>query len=166
MDAREVRDSVIGNRRALSDAIAQVPEERVSEPGLDGGWSVKDVMAHVAWWDLRMCQRVGLPAGLGAGAPEPWPAESNQAGDAWADDINRQVREHYAAAPLAEVRAFYQTEGEAVMSTLEGIDEEHLASGSVLEHAVGRPVLEAIAVDTFEHYPEHEQAIRLFLQGT
>lgn len=33
------------------EAIGQVPEERLTESGVTGQWSVKDLMAHIAVWD-------------------------------------------------------------------------------------------------------------------
>jgi hypothetical protein len=32
-------------------AIDGIPEERMTEPGVVGEWSVKDALAHVAYWD-------------------------------------------------------------------------------------------------------------------
>jgi uncharacterized protein (TIGR03083 family) len=29
--------------------VASIPRGRLTEPGLPGGWSVKDVLAHIAW---------------------------------------------------------------------------------------------------------------------
>ena len=36
----------------FEELLAAVPEERLETPAFDGGWSVKDVLWHVAyWWD-------------------------------------------------------------------------------------------------------------------
>jgi uncharacterized damage-inducible protein DinB len=32
-------------------SIAQVPQERRTEPGMVGHWSLKDVLGHLAYWD-------------------------------------------------------------------------------------------------------------------
>ena len=41
--------------RAEYDAIrARIPEDRMTEPGVIGNWSVKDVIAHVMWSEREM----------------------------------------------------------------------------------------------------------------
>ncbi len=37
--------------RELTEALAGIPEERLTEPGVAGEWSVKDLMGHIAFWD-------------------------------------------------------------------------------------------------------------------
>ena len=34
--------------------LAEVDSERMLEPGLPGGWSLKDVIAHVNWYEQEM----------------------------------------------------------------------------------------------------------------
>lgn len=35
----------------LMTAINGIPSDRMSEPGVIGDWSVKDILGHVAFWD-------------------------------------------------------------------------------------------------------------------
>lgn len=55
MAERKTRDDVlrlVGDSRAeLDTALAKVPADRLEEPLLDGDWSVKDLMAHVTYWE-------------------------------------------------------------------------------------------------------------------
>jgi uncharacterized protein (TIGR03083 family) len=50
---RVAKDALIAEIRAararFDEIVARVPRERLTEPILPGGWSVKDVLAHVAW---------------------------------------------------------------------------------------------------------------------
>jgi hypothetical protein len=43
--------------RAFMDSVRGIPESLMSEPGVSGHWSVKDILAHVAAWD-RETKRV------------------------------------------------------------------------------------------------------------
>jgi uncharacterized protein (TIGR03083 family) len=46
--------STIRADRAAFDAIVdRVPAQQLQNPTLPGGWSVKDVLAHMAWGDLE-----------------------------------------------------------------------------------------------------------------
>ena len=40
----------------LAAALKGVPRDRVSEPGVSGKWSVKDIVGHVATWDQMILE--------------------------------------------------------------------------------------------------------------
>jgi hypothetical protein len=60
---RKTRDEVLrlvrDGRAELEAALAGIPEERIEEPVLDGGWSAKDLMAHVAHSCATMAAALG-----------------------------------------------------------------------------------------------------------
>lgn len=37
--------------QAFLDAVDAIPDDRLTEPGVTGEWSVKDLLGHVAFWD-------------------------------------------------------------------------------------------------------------------
>jgi uncharacterized protein (TIGR03083 family) len=44
-------ETVRGDRARFDAIVAGVSRDRLTEPILPGGWSVKDVLAHIAWGD-------------------------------------------------------------------------------------------------------------------
>jgi DinB family protein len=52
-------------RRALLELIASVPEAILDRKGVVGDWSIKNVLAHLAAWDLVVAQ--ALPERLATG---------------------------------------------------------------------------------------------------
>src|SRR5262249_15641103 len=42
-------------RAALEEIIRPLSETQLSQPGPDGGWAVKDHLAHVATWEQMLC---------------------------------------------------------------------------------------------------------------
>jgi len=50
----ELLQRIREEREALERAVARVPAEKMTEPLLEGGWSVKDVLAHIAAWEGLM----------------------------------------------------------------------------------------------------------------
>ena len=40
--------------RAFNDLLARIPAERMNEPGALDSWSIKDVIAHLAWHEREM----------------------------------------------------------------------------------------------------------------
>lgn len=53
MDKRELIANIEAGRARLNAVLAQVPAERMTEPGVAGDWSVKDILAHLAVWSSR-----------------------------------------------------------------------------------------------------------------
>jgi uncharacterized protein (TIGR03083 family) len=48
---KELIASIQRDRDRFDAALARVPRNRLEEPSLPGGWTVKDVLAHIAWGD-------------------------------------------------------------------------------------------------------------------
>jgi Mycothiol maleylpyruvate isomerase N-terminal domain len=44
-------EQVNSSWQSLQQAIEGISDERMAEPGVAGEWSVKDLLAHVAYWD-------------------------------------------------------------------------------------------------------------------
>lgn len=95
-----VRERVDASWRALRDAVAGVPDERLLEPRAIGDWSVKDVLAHVAFWDD--------PARAG---DEDWQA------------ANERVAAERAGWSLADVRAELASAHGRMLAALEAKTE-------------------------------------------
>ena len=77
--------------RALPDALGGIPEERLTVPGAVGELPIKDVMAHVAFWDDHavVVQRIR------AGEPlrdDDWQAMNAQEADARAGHVAAERR--------------------------------------------------------------------------
>src|SRR5437763_15792033 len=64
--------------RALMDSVRGIPESLMSEPGVSGSWSVKDIIAHIAAWD-RETTRVVMQI-LRGDEPE-WPVHGHRLKD-------------------------------------------------------------------------------------
>jgi len=45
----ELLRTVRADRASFDAVVDLVPADRLTEPILDGGWSVKDILAHIAW---------------------------------------------------------------------------------------------------------------------
>jgi uncharacterized damage-inducible protein DinB len=130
----EILERVDASWQELLAAIDGIPDERMSEPGVAGDWSVKDILAHIAYWEDSLVaglerKRTGEP-NLDGGDYEP---------------IN--AREHAARADwsLARVREEMQAAHQRVTAALESTPD-------VDPDDVGG--------DTWDHYNEHADSIR------
>jgi uncharacterized damage-inducible protein DinB len=51
MTKEEVLARLAGSRRALHQAIEGLSEEEMTQPQVEGVWTVKDVLGHIASWE-------------------------------------------------------------------------------------------------------------------
>src|SRR5256885_17248131 len=94
MDRQAFMERLAAARGEWEAALAGIAEERMTEPLLEGGWSVKDVVAHVCWSEREMVGVIRERALVGS--------------DLWALDLdarNAIVRDQNRDRPLAEVLA-------------------------------------------------------------
>ena len=89
-----LRGRITDRWHALLAEVDGIPGERQEEPGAAGGWSVKDVLGHVAYWDADATTRVrALIAGQEARAVEE------------SEGPNQREAARRSAWSLADVRA-------------------------------------------------------------
>ena len=53
MERADLLERLQSGRREWDDLISSVPRERMLEPVWEGGWTIKDIVAHVdfyEWW--------------------------------------------------------------------------------------------------------------------
>lgn len=71
--------------------LAAIGELRMAQPGVNGDWSMRDIVAHLTGWQRWLVAR--LAAGDGRPEPPPpWPADliSEDEINAWIYESNRQ----------------------------------------------------------------------------
>jgi len=52
---------------AFNESYAGLTDEQLTTPGVTGDWSVKDILAHVSWWEEEALKH--LPTVLQGGRP-------------------------------------------------------------------------------------------------
>jgi uncharacterized protein (TIGR03083 family) len=138
---QELLELIRAEWSALDARVAPLSDEQLAAPRLAGSWSIKDVLAHITWWQLRMLRRLNneqLPFAL--------PGETHET---TIQRINDEVYQEHSGQSPAEIKAGYYASFEHVMESLAGYSEEFL-----LAHR------EEIQGDTWDHYAEHNAAIR------
>ncbi len=141
---RKTRDQVLGlirqRRHELEAALARIPEDRLEEPLLDGGWSARDLMAHVTHWEMAFLSNLGGP---------PPPVADRGSADA----TNRAVYEYHHTRPLADVRQEFADTHRRLVERVAEFDDDGLNAQPVAGN--DQVVWQYVAGDTWEHYPEH-----------
>lgn len=135
-------------RADLERTLAQVPEATMTDPLLEAGWSVKDVLAHIAAWEGMMVE--WIEATLRGETPD-----RPVAGDDWVDDLNASLHEKYKEVSLAEVRSMFAASFQQAYETASGMSEENLFDPDRFSWRQGSPLVVLVAANTCWHYPEH-----------
>jgi uncharacterized damage-inducible protein DinB len=145
-------------RSTWVSVIAAIPDEAKIEPVLPNGWSVKDVMAHVAAYEQLTAEQ--LNATNEHRLPEGVPDTSSRSGnEASSDDaIDAQIYAAFKNAPLTDVMRFGDRAFQDLLLTIEATPEEHLAHPAPWTD--GKAALEVIPGESYAHYQSHLEDVR------
>jgi DinB superfamily len=130
---------------AFRQSYAGLSDAELLEPGVTGAWSVKDIIAHVTWWEEEALTH--LPLVMAGGTP---PRYSVTYGGI--DAFNASMTERRKGLSLADV--------------LRQQTEVHRRLVELIRRAPDRQVngetrfRRRLRLDTYGHYPKHERAIR------
>ncbi len=153
MNKTEFLDRQRQARAEWEALLAEVGPERMTRPGTAGYWSVKDVIAHVAWFEREM---VGLIRERALEGSELWDLDQ--------DARNAVVYEQNRDRPLDEVLAEAREVYAELLPMLEGMsDDEYENAARFQGMPPGWTPWRVIAGNTWEHYEAHMPAIRASL---
>lgn len=155
----KILEMIRNERESLEALLGQLSEEQMTYPGLENNWSVKDVLAHIAYWERRM---VGwIEESLRGEVPQrPAP------GVPWddLDGLNEQVYLSNLDKTLGEVLADFHSSYQQSLKVVEALTEEDLTDPQRFEWRRGDPMWHMIAANTWWHYQEHAEAINNWLK--
>jgi uncharacterized damage-inducible protein DinB len=135
--------------------LAMVPESQMDMPGPagDGEWSVKDILAHIAWYEREMAGAIEKHALVGS---ELWQLPPDQRNDV----IFKENKDR----PLNEIRDESRQVHDRLMQSLESLTEEDLHdAGRFLGMPAEWKPWQVIATNTFEHYQHHTAQVDYWL---
>ncbi|GAF69497.1 unnamed protein product [marine sediment metagenome] len=115
------------------------------EPGVTGTWSVKDIVAHVTWWEEEAVKH--LPLILAGGRP---PKYSNEYGGI--DAFNAQMTDQKKKLSFSEVLQQRDDTHLRLIDYVHSVPKDQIASETRFRRR--------LRLDTYGHYPKHTEAIR------
>lgn len=127
------------------ESFAGRPDQELLVPGVTGEWSIRDLIAHVTWWDAEALAH--LPLVLEGGTP---PRYSVTYGGIDAFNAMKTVEKQDLS--LDEVRHEAEETHQRLIAYLRSIEPERLKGNSRFTHR--------LRLDTYGHYPIHAQDIR------
>jgi hypothetical protein len=142
---------------ALEEILASLDKTQYVTEGVIPGWSIKDMLAHIASWHHRLLRW------LDAAVRNQEPTISGPDNIEEMDALNAQFYQENKARPLDEVLADFRTSYQRIMEIVQTMPEDDLISPHRFAWSQGEPLWQAIAGDTYEHYQEHIAQIQAWL---
>lgn len=129
---------------ALKESYVGLSEAQLTEPGVMGEWSVKDILAHVTTWEQEALKY--LPLILSGGRALRY----IQFGGI--DAFNAQMAAQKRGMALSEVLRQLEETHRQLLDYLQSVPEEHFTRETPFRHR--------LRLDTYSHYPLHAGAIQ------
>ncbi len=142
---------------AFQTLLAVLGEAQMTTAGVNGSWSIKDVLTHLTAWQRAMVDR------LHAAVRNEKPALTVLT-DEEIDRLNEQFYQEGKSRPLAEVLTDFRTTYLQIVEVVQELPWEDLADEQRFAWLNGTPLWRYIAGDTYEHYQEHIESIQEILK--
>ncbi|HMB23722.1 MAG TPA: ClbS/DfsB family four-helix bundle protein [Anaerolineales bacterium] len=118
---KQLLEDIETEGKALEQLLAGLSLAQMTQPGIVGEWSVKDVLAHLLEWQCMVLK--WHTAGL-QGKVIPIPAE----GLNWSQipQLNQRIYETYRDTPLADIQKEFKSLHKKTLSTIQSLSDEEL----------------------------------------
>jgi hypothetical protein len=158
MDRRAMLRLVREGRERLEGLLAQFDEAQMATSHPPDGWSVKDVMAHITFWESHVLERF-KEAARGEN-----PHLLGTISDEEVNRINQEALMAGRARSLDEVKEDFQRVHRELIGELKAIPESQEDAWWALWPKPDIP-WRLIESDTYYHYEEHMASLRVWASG-
>ena len=161
MNKKELIEQLQAERARIEALLAELSEEQVGAGGVQGDWSVKDVVAHLTTWERRGTEWIrSIVQGEEPQVPMP--------GYSWRDldRLNLETYQQNRLMPWRDVLAEFQQSFPLLMEQVQALGEEQLDETFQAEWT-GDQVVSArqIVAWRYLHYRSHGGHIQAWLEN-
>ncbi len=137
--------------------LAEVGEARLTEAGVEGDWSLKDIVAHITYFESWVADCLSA-------IQQSMPLPQSEFKGLSIDAENAIIYERNRARPLADVFRDSQISFQRSIDAVQGLRDEDLYDREFTRgYGVNWTVFDLIEGDTFEHYQDHIASVRAWL---
>lgn len=140
---------------ALTTTLDAMPPRALILPGVNGEWSTKDEVVHLTFWEKRPLAL--LHAALDGSEPPHGPFVGD---DAIIDQMNAVCFTANRDRTIDDVLADLEATHTALVHAVDALPDEMLFAAGHYPWTKGIALWEAIAGNTYAHYPEHVRDIQ------
>jgi hypothetical protein len=131
--------------KTFEQSYSELSEHELTKPGVTGEWTVKDIIAHVTWWEEEALKH--LPTILTGGKS---PRYSVLYGGI--DAFNALMTDKKKSLPLSEVMRQQGDTHRRLIDFIRSAPEDHFSRETRF--------LRRLRLDTYSHYLKHARAIQ------
>jgi hypothetical protein len=150
MDRRQLLQRLDKAWLEFKESYAGLSDSQVLEPGVQGRWSVRDILAHVTTWEEEALTH--LPLILKGGRP---PRYSTKYGGI--DAFNALMTERKRQLSLSEVRRQLDEVHGRLLDFVRRAPDERFTRETRFRRRLW--------LDAYAHYPKHAKAIRAWVES-
>lgn len=153
---QELLQALKTNQAEWEELLAKVGMQRMTEAGVTGDWSVKDIIAHLNAWEERAAL---WTEAVRKGAPPPRPPWAPNLSE---DETNAAIYEMNRGRPLDEVLSQARETRRRLTEGLGALTEEEI-SERAYDWLGNNTLAGSLAGNSFDHYRDHAELIRAWL---
>lgn len=153
MNKRELLDELESSRERILELIDDLEDAAYEEVGVNGAWSLKDVLAHLTRWEAEL---VKLLWQISQGQA---PTTAHFSGIS-TEILNEKWLSEMRSRPLRIILEDFHNVRNQTMRRLEAFSEQELNDPKFYRWLSGKPLFVWVAADTFEHEIEHYPQIK------
>ncbi|NUM43548.1 MAG: ClbS/DfsB family four-helix bundle protein [Anaerolineales bacterium] len=149
--------------RQWETLLDQIGPSRMDQPGVNGNWSMKDLIAHMTYWHPRLTTRLQAAQRGEPDPPPPWPPHLQTD-----DEINAWIYETYHDRPVHEVLEDTKQIFQQFLAVIEGLPDdvrvEEVQHNDRAYYVVWVGEKRFPAGEFFDHFhDDHESDVRAWL---
>jgi hypothetical protein len=154
----QILDALESGREQFSEMFADMDEQGMLTPDPAGGWTLKDLLAHLTRWEAELIKLL-------------WQLKQGQKpttvhfSSASTDEINAHWIESDRGRPLERILQDYHGARNQTIRRVELFTDRELEDPQHYPWLKGQALWEWIAADSFEHEKEHADQVAAILQA-
>ena len=159
---KQLRASMQSEQAAWLALLDEIGEENMTQPEVAGGWSIKDIVAHITGWRRRTVLRFRAALDPTRDMTPPWPAEMGELDeDDDVDEINAWIYKTNRDRPLADVLNDSREVFQQLVTEVLALSDEQLNDPQRFPWLEGERLTGALIFGHF--HEEHEPDMRAWL---
>ena len=137
--------------------LTEAGAARLTEPGVEGHWSLKDIIAHITYFEVWATDNL---IAIRRGDPR----QQAEYTGLDVDEENARIYERNRVKSVAEVLSESQASFERSIEAVRGLRDEDLYDPEFTRKSgADWTVIELLEGDAYEHYQDHTTSVRAWL---
>lgn len=152
-NVKKLVEDIVSKRQVLDNLLAAIPLERWEEPLAPGSWSLKDIIAHITWYEREV-----IPALL------THVLEGSELWELTLEERNQVIHQQNKDRPLADVLAEAKDVYPRFLQAVAALDDADLEDPARFQYmpAIWKPV-DLITSNSTEHYVDHANQVHTWM---